>query len=132
MVRKRLIMIAIIGITLLLMLIIYNLWFANSQPLTPAASLPPILPDTASSTDTAWFSDPPLMTVPVAAPTVTVPPQPLHLTHPVPIVSMDGDLRAIQAPITSNQINAKTPDHHAENDLKAPAAPLKSEGADGS
>jgi type IV secretory pathway VirB10-like protein len=122
MVRKRLIMIAIIGITLLLMLIIYNLWFANSQPLTPAAPLPPILPDTANTTDTAWFSDPPPLTPPAAAPIVTVPPQPLHLSHPVPIVGMDGDMRAIQAPIISNQINVKAPDHNAENDLKAPPA----------
>ncbi len=119
MVRKRLIMIVIIGITLLLMLIIYNLWSANSRPVNPPESHPPILPDTANSTDTAWFSDPPLMTTPATAPPVAVLPQPLHLTHPVPISSIDGDLRAIQAPITSNQISARTPDTNA-----VPALPL--------
>ncbi len=125
MVRKRLLMIAIIGITLLLMLIIYNLWSASSRQATSPASPPPILPDTANATDTAWFSDPPLMTTPAATPPVAVLPQPLHLTHPVPISSIDGDLRAIQAPITSNQISVRTPDNNAESDLKVTTLPLK-------
>lgn len=106
MMRKRLILIAIIGLALLMALIIYNLCHGNADLTHAPSQKSATLPDMANSTDTAWFNNP-----------ERVKPTMVHekssLSHPLPIrsintpIPMDADEHAAQAQISSNQIRAE-------------------------
>ena len=118
MMRKRLVFIAAIGLALLITLIIYNLWHDNTHARQPAvaAPSPALLPDTATTLDTAWFKSPK-----TAAPAIqrTQPaaahPLPLHLPSIAAPIAADIDQHAIQAPINSNQIRVESKETQAHN-----------------
>lgn len=101
--RKRLVLMAVIALSLMMALIIYNLWGGNPRSSTPSIS-EAIAPDTANTTDVAWFQDAKIadhsaLTLNEKA-----------LAHPLPTaliktrISGDEDERAMETPIASNQI----------------------------
>jgi type IV secretion system protein TrbI len=101
MTRNRLAIIAISGLVLIFGLVIYNLFHESTHPMSVARhEKQPALPDTANSTDTAWFKDSPAA---AEAPRNL----PVHTPLSAPVNVADLDQRISSAPINSNQINVE-------------------------
>lgn len=98
MMRKRLVFTSMIGLLFLLLLIIYNLMFtgASTTSFKEKTQAAPI--DIANPTDTAWFNAP-------SAPQPVVALLPIRRLPPLPPPMTDPEQHAVQAPISSNQIN---------------------------
>lgn len=98
--RKNLIIIAILGLSLLLSLIIFNL-FQVEVPKKKIGSSVSALADIATPTDIAWLKTP--------TPELTIPePLPLKINNIAPINIETNSSAAIQAaPISSNQIQVE-------------------------
>lgn len=120
--KKRLITAIGIGLSMLLTLIIFNLLHNNSQSPTSNTQRTKNLPEVANATDTAWFNQPEVISVPKAASPVTLPLLPLSAGPPLSL-TMDKDQRARQAPIASNQILVEShpPTNSAGNNAIVPA-----------
>lgn len=112
---KRLITVAIAGLGLLIAIIIYNLCHSPANAKQASVQTPAVLPDTANRQDTAWFNEPKTTPPLLAHLPIATHPLPIHLISTPPSVNSDSDQRAIQAPISSNQILAESektePDH---------------------
>ncbi len=101
--RKRLIFIIVIGLSLFLMLIIYNLWNSDKQQPQQTSVTPPFSLDGANLQDVAWFSDRKI----TPAHIVSIP-----AIHAATATIADQDQRIQQAPISSNQIHIEPGEIH--------------------
>ena len=118
--RKHLLWIAIIGLGVIMVLIVYNLWHSNNPPALAPAGQHPVVADLANKIDTAWFIEPKTKAMP-AQPATTKPlPSPLPISVVAPS-EREVDQNALSAPISSNQIRSEN--HGDEKPTKQSPTP---------
>lgn len=116
--RKRLIVIAVISLLGLMGLIVHNLWSSTTNNTHAPATTSAATQDMAAEADTAWFKDKQVSLHPQDAPAIVT--TALHSTSLAagdsaaqPILELDQ--KAMQAPISSNQIRSESVNSSAQS-----------------